>query len=227
MVVFIARSAFVIFLDSVRVLLDASLDYPTLNRIREVVLADPRVSAVNEIWARNAGRYKFVELDLSFNIKDLGKGHTLSQELAGRIKKEIENIDRILIHYQPQPRHHLTIGTPLAADRLSISEHFGEAPCFKLITVSLRDGTVTEEHLLHNPFLHEEKGKGIKAAQWLLQNRLDILVARRSQEGKGPGYVFGTAGVEVLLTEETEADKALAAVRKELNIPIPEERGTT
>jgi len=221
-VAFIARSAFAIFLDSVRVLLDASLDYPTLNRIREVVLADPRVSAINEIWARNAGRYKFVELDLSFNIRDLGKGHALSQELAGQIKKEIANIDRILIHYQPHTRDYMTIGTPLGGDRLSISEHFGEAPCFKLITVYLRDGTITEEHLLQNPFLQEEKGKGIKVAQWLLQNRLDVLVAKRPQEGKGPGYVFGSAGVEVLLTEETEADKALVLAKKELHIPIPE-----
>ena len=79
-----------------------------------------------------------------------------------------------------------------------------------------------EEHLLANPFLHEEKGKGIKVARWLLQNRLDILVARQSQEGKGPGYVFGNAGVEVLLTTESEPDRALAGARQELNIPIPE-----
>lgn len=159
---------------------------------------------------------------ISFNIRDLGKGHALSQELAGQIKKEIANIDRILIHYQPHTRDYMTIGTPLGGDRLSISEHFGEAPCFKLITVYLRDGTITEEHLLQNPFLQEEKGKGIKVAQWLLQNRLDVLVAKRPQEGKGPGYVFGSAGVEVLLTEETEADKALVLAKKELHIPIPE-----
>ena len=221
-VAFIARSAFVIFLDAVRVLLDASLDYPTLNRIRDTVLADPRVVAVNNIWARNAGRYKFVELDLTFNVRDMEKGHGLSRELGNRIKKEIENVDRILIHYQPQARHQLTIGIPLMADRHNISDHFGEAPIFKLIIVQPKNGTVLEEHLLVNPFLQEEKGKGIKVARWLLQNRLDILVARQSQEGKGPGYVFGNAGVEVLLTTESEPDRALAGARQELNIPIPE-----
>ncbi len=79
-----------------------------------------------------------------------------------------------------------------------------------------------EEHLLANPFLHEEKGKGIKVARWLLQNKLDILVVRQPQEGKGPGYVFGNAGVEVLLTAESDSDKALAGTRQELNIPIPD-----
>jgi len=139
-VAFIARSALVIFLDAVRVLLDASLDYPTLNRIRDTVLADPRVVTVNNIWARNAGRYKFVELDLTFNVRDLEKGHTLSRELGNRIKKEIENVDRILIHYQPLDRHQLTIGIPLMADRRNISDHFGEAPIFKLITVLPKNG---------------------------------------------------------------------------------------
>lgn len=223
-VVFIARSASVIFLDSVRVLLDASLDYSTLHRIREIVLADPRVTAINAVWARNAGRYKFVELDLTFSIKDLEKGHNLSQELGNRIKKEIENVDRILIHYQPRQAEHLTLGTPLTEDRRTISDHFGEAPAFKLITVQPDKGSVLEEHLLANPFLHEKKGKGIKVAQWLLQSRLDVLVVRKPQDGKGPGYVFGNAGVKILLTSESDADNALAAARKELNIPIPEAR---
>lgn len=223
-VVFIARSASVIFLDSVRVLLDASLDYSTLHRIREIVLADPRVTAINAVWARNAGRYKFVELDLTFSIKDLEKGHNLSQELGNRIKKEIENVDRILIHYQPRQPEHLTLGTPLTEDRRTVSDHFGEAPAFKLITVQPDKGSVLEEHLLANPFLHEKKGKGIKVAQWLLQSRLDVLVVRKPQDGKGPAYVFGNAGVKILLTSESDADKALAAARKELNIPIPEAR---
>ena len=221
-VAFLARSALVIFLDSVRVLLDASLDHPTLHKIRDIVLADPQVVELNEIWARNAGRYKFVELDLTLSVRDLTAGHRLSQELGKRIKKDIENVDRVLIHYQPRQREHLTLGTPLAADRQSISDHFGEAPSFKLITLLPGTGRVLEEHLLANPFVQEEKGKGIKVAQWLLQHKLDILVARRPQEGKGPGFVFGNAGVEVLLTEESDADRALAGARKELNIPIPE-----
>ncbi|MGV1098945.1 cation diffusion facilitator family transporter [Thiovibrio sp. JS02] len=222
-VVFIARSAFVIFLDSVRVLLDASLDHPTLNRISGIVLADPRVAAVNAIWGRNAGRYKFVELDLVFNIEDLQKGHNLSQELGNRIKKEIGNVDRILIHYQPRRREHLTLGIPLTRDRRTVSDHFGEAPFFKLLTVLPGSGAVIEERLLTNPFLQEEKGKGIKVAQWLLENRLDVLVARKSQEHKGPAYVFGNAGVEILLTSESGADEALAGARKELHVPVGEE----
>ncbi|WP_163337519.1 cation diffusion facilitator family transporter [Desulfopila sp. IMCC35008] len=62
-VMFIARSVTTIFTNSVRVLLDASLDHRSLAQIREIVLADPRVTEIQNLWARNAGRYKFIELD--------------------------------------------------------------------------------------------------------------------------------------------------------------------
>jgi cation diffusion facilitator family transporter len=80
-VLFISRSAFTIFFDAIRVLLDASLDHTSMNRIREIILADPRVVEINELWSRNAGRYKFVELDVTMRVKELEKGHIISREL--------------------------------------------------------------------------------------------------------------------------------------------------
>jgi cation diffusion facilitator family transporter len=47
--------------DAMRVLLDASLDAEALSAIRRLICADPAVSDVRWITARNAGRYRFVE----------------------------------------------------------------------------------------------------------------------------------------------------------------------
>ena len=215
-VVFIARSAIAIFLDSVRVLLDASLDYSSLTRIREIVLADPRVVEINNIWARNAGRYKFVELDLILRVRELEKGHHIAEEIENRVKMEIAQVDRVLIHSQPQQRDLLTVGIPLTEDRLTISEHFGEAPFFRLLSLQRKEGKIIDERLLKNPYLHEEKAKGIKVANWLLENGLDVLISHHDQSGKGPGFVLGNAGAEILLTKETNAEKALAMVESDL-----------
>jgi cation diffusion facilitator family transporter len=215
-VIFIGRTAITILLDSIRVLLDASLNYASVNRIREIVLADPRVIEINEIWARNAGRYKFVELDLTIRVKELEKGHRLSEEIENRVKMEIAKVDRVLIHYQPQQREHLTLGVPLAGNRHTISEHFGEAPFFQLLTFQALDGKIIDEHILSNPYLHEKKAKGIKVANWLLEKGLDVLIVRHDQAGKGPGFVLGNAGAEIFLTEETKADKALTKVQSDL-----------
>ena len=72
-----------------------------------------------------------------------------------------------------------------------------------------------ERIVLKNPFLHEEKGKGIKVAEWLLENGLNVLIAQRDQAGKGPSFVLGNSGAEILLTEETEVDKILSLVKTE------------
>ena len=214
-VLFISRSAFTIFLDAVRVLLDASLDHASLNHIREIVLADPRVVAVNGLWGRNAGRYKFVELDVTVRVKELEKGHIIAEELENRVKMEIAKVDRVLIHYQPEKKAQLTYAIPVSRDRMIISEHFGEAPFFRFLTLQTKSGRTISETVLENPFLQEKKGKGIKVAEWLLENGLDVLIAHNDQAGKGPSFVLGNSGAEILLTEETEVAKVLNSVRKE------------
>lgn len=214
-VIFIARSASTILLDSVRVLLDASLDYGSLTQIREIVLADPRVVKINNIWARNAGRYKFVELDLVLRVKELEKGHQLAKEIENRVKMEIGQVDRVLIHSRPRQKDPFTVAIPLAEDRLTISRHFGEAPFFRLLTIQRSNGEIVENQLLQNPYLFEEKAKGIKVANWLLDNGLDVLMSPQDQSGKGPAYVLGNAGAEILLTKETDSEKILAAFGQE------------
>jgi len=211
-VVFITRSAISILLDSVRVLLDASLDHSSLQRIREIVLADPRVSDIKNLWARNAGRYKFVELDLILRTNELAKGHRLSEELENRIKLELAQVDRVLIHFQPREKNRLTLAIPLADDRRTISQHFGEAPFYRLLVLNRRKGEIIDDSFLENPYLEEAKGKGIKVAQWLLEKGLDMLICRHDQKGKGPGYVLGNGGAEIILTEVSDNEEALEEV---------------
>jgi len=210
-VFFIVRSAMAILVDSVRVLLDASLDFETITRIREIVLADPRVARINHLWARNAGRYKFVELDLILRVNDLKRGHRISEEIENRVKMEIAQVDRVLIHFQAQGNEKEVIAMALNADGQTISAHFGEAPLFRMVTLQQPQNTIINDRMLANPFLQEKKAKGIKVAQWLLENGLTVLLSLQDQSGKGPGFVLGNSGAEILLTQKTNADEALKA----------------
>lgn len=215
-VAFIGRAAIHIFLDAVRVLLDASLDYESMSRIREIVMADPRVVNIKEMRARNAGRYKFVELDLILRVKELKKGHLASEEIKQRIKCDLENVDHVVIHYEPQKKDYITLSIPLSEDRRTVSEHFGEAAFFRVLTQRTRDGVIIADSILTNSYTQEEKAKGIKVANWLLEKGLDVLIVRKDLAGKGAGFALGNADVEILITRETDAEKALASVRAEL-----------
>jgi cation diffusion facilitator family transporter len=215
-VAFIGRTGFHIAIDAIRVLLDASLDPDSLERIRLIVLSDPRVIDINELRARNAGRYKFVELDLTLRVKELEKGHRITEELKRRIKAGLEHVDHVQIHCEPLKKDQLTLALPLAADRQTVSEHFGEAPFFRLFTIRSKDRAVTVDSLVANPLCHEQKAKGIKVAKWLLAQGLDVLIVREQLAGKGPGYVLGDADVEIALSHETNADKAFAGIQAKI-----------
>ena len=69
---------------------------------------------------------------------------------------------------------------------------------------------------MRNPHQHEEKAKGIKVANWLLENGLDILLVRRLQSGKGPSLALENGGAEIQMTEETDVRAALDALRTSL-----------
>jgi len=211
-VFFIGRAALGIFLDSVRVLLDASLDPAGIEAIREVVAADPRVARINELRARNAGRYKFVELDLTLRVKSLEKGHQVAEELKQRIRSRLEHVDHVQVHYAPQRKETLTLAMPLAADRRTLSRHFGEAPWFRLVTLDPRTGETRADHFLSNPHERLEKGKGIKVAGWLLEQELDMIVVLQDLGGKGPGFVLDNAEVATRLAETEEAEAVLAEI---------------
>ncbi|MGE4578508.1 MAG: cation diffusion facilitator family transporter [Desulfuromonadales bacterium] len=205
---FVIRSAFTIFLDAVRVLLDASLDGGSLERIRQIVAADPHTASINELRARNAGRYKFIELDLTLHIKDLEKGHNVVEGLKQRLKEELENVDHVLIHFESEEKRHRTLAVPLREDRRLLSEHFGEAPFFRLLRINARDGQVTEDSVVRNPYAREEKAKGIQVANWLLKEGLDLLLLKNGLGQKGPAIVLANAGVETVVVAGEDAEEA-------------------
>jgi len=211
-VVFIAWAAFRIFLDSVRVLLDASLDHESMNRIRETVLADRRVGKINELRARNAGRFKFVELELTLRVRELEKGHQVAEEIKNSIHLRLKNVDHVSVHFEPERKDHLTLGLPLCEDRQTISDHFGEAPFFRLLTVRREDGAITEDSLLGNPFAQVKQGKGIMVANWLLEQGLDQIIVNQDLGSKGSGLALTNAGAEIRVVTEKNAEKILASV---------------
>jgi len=121
-------------------------------------------------------------------------------------------VDQILIHYAPQKKETLTLAVPIQEDRISISEHFGDAPAFYVATIRERDGTMLRESYETNPFAGEEKGKGIKVSEWLLEKGVDTVYTPKGFEGKGPGYVFSDAAVDVMLT----GNRNLMQIRKDI-----------
>jgi len=200
-VVLIAWVGMKIAVDAIRVLLDASLDFNTLNNIREIILETPQVSKINALKGRNSGRFKFIEADLALKVRELPKAHFVAKGIENRIKSRVPNVDHVLIHYEPVTKEPRVIALPVAADRVHLSEHFGEAPFFLILALKNETGGLLDESWLINPFQSEEKGKGIKVGEWLVGLGIDEVVTAKSFSHKGPYYVFSDNEVEIRQTD--------------------------
>jgi predicted Fe-Mo cluster-binding NifX family protein len=211
-VLLVFKASLGIFVDAIRVLLDASVDFKTLDRVKTIILNDPNVLSINALWGRNSGRFKFIEADIVLKAKDFDKASLVSRRVEEKIRREVSHVDHILIHYEPQKKDTRTWAVPLMEDRKTLSEHFGEAPYFYIATLRDRDGVLLSEASHHNPFSREEKGKGIKVSEWLIEQGVDTVYSPKGFKGKGPGYVFSDAGIDIILTE----GKSLEEIQLEL-----------
>ncbi|MBC8229071.1 cation diffusion facilitator family transporter [bacterium] len=171
---FIAWSGGEILLDAIRVLLDASLDYETLSTAENIIKSEPQVVEIQNLMGRNSGRYKFIEASIIMKTHDLDKAHFIANQIESKITEQIENADQVLIHYEPTHKEHLIYAAPLDESQESISEHFGEAPYFALVTVGTKDQKMTSKEIIANPFTHAERGKGILVAEYLSIDAIDI-----------------------------------------------------
>jgi cation diffusion facilitator family transporter len=209
-VVLIARTGWELLADGMRVLLDASLDAETLEQVRAIIQADPAVTEIRSIVGRNAGRYRFLEADVALRVDDLEKAHHASRRIEEAIRAQVPHVERVRVHYEPMIRTHVRYAVPLADPTGTLSQHFGEAPYFALVTVRTTDGKVERQEVLLNPHTDVEKAKGIRVGEWLVSLKTDIVVLREDVHGKGPAYVFADAGVETRPTKANTLAQVLA-----------------
>ncbi|MBW2330291.1 MAG: cation diffusion facilitator family transporter [Deltaproteobacteria bacterium] len=205
-VLLILKAGFGILVDAVRVLLDASIDFETMDYVKTIIMQNPQVVSINGLWGRNSGPFKFIEADIVTRGKTLERAYVVSRRIEKEIRHHVPKVDHILIHYEPQRKETSTSAVPLKEDKRELAEHFGEAPYFYLATVRVKDGAFLSEAYHRNPFAGQEKGKGIKISEWLLEQGVDTVYSPKGFKGKGPGYVFSDAGVDVIVAEGNLAD---------------------
>jgi cation diffusion facilitator family transporter len=203
----VARIGFTILIDSLKVLLDAALAPSTLNGICEVMESHPLVMEITSLMGRSSGRYKFVEATVKLDAKLLRDAHDAVSHLEEEILDRWPDIDRILIHFEPEQREFIRIGVPIDAPKGArpkldsmLSEHFGEAPFFAVLRKEMRTGNVAFEAFVENRFSASERQRGVKAAELLAETGVDEARVRTALDGKGAGYALKALGIDVFTT---------------------------
>jgi predicted Fe-Mo cluster-binding NifX family protein len=93
----------------------------------------------------------------------------------------------------------------------------GAAPYFFPVTNQKKNGEILSEACHENSFEGLEKGKGIKTSEWLIEKEVDTIYLSKA-EGKGPGYVFSVAGVNVVEIASKNVEGIRLKFKKEADI---------
>ncbi len=99
-VYFIFHSGFEILKESIKVLLDASLDHESIVKIQDILKEEETVERINAIAGRNAGSFKFVQLDLNLVTDSLSEAHRIAHNIEEKIKQEMPFVEKVVVHYQ-------------------------------------------------------------------------------------------------------------------------------
>ena len=101
-----------IAVNSLKVLLEASLHRKDINQITDILNSAPGITGVVSVSGREAGRYKFIEIVIALRTRDLDHADYLCKKIRRRVMDEIKNTDRVDITYVPGSRSQLQIKTP-------------------------------------------------------------------------------------------------------------------
>ncbi|MFO7803030.1 MAG: cation diffusion facilitator family transporter [Desulfovermiculus sp.] len=196
-VLFIVRTGWELLADGMRVLLDASIDRDSLEQAKKIILEEPLVTGIQSLVGRNAGRFRFLQADITLRTDDLNRAHRVSQAIEQKIKANLSHVHSVVVHFQPQLTHRLRTAIPMQDMAGTISHHFGEAPYFAFVDIQRQARSIEQQNIVSNPYQDLERGKGIKVAEWLVEQKTDQVLVREDIKNKGPGYVFANAGIDV------------------------------
>jgi cation diffusion facilitator family transporter len=199
-------------MDGMRVLLDASLDSSTLNTVRTIILANPAIVRVKSLTGRNSGRYCFIEAEVVLRINDLNLAHGIVSEIEKEIKSEIPHVERVLIHFEPEQHEIIRVAAPLTESISTIAPDFGKAINFGIYEIRLNDSVILQQDIRENPYQTVEKGRGLKIAEWLIDQKVDVVVSREDLSHKGSGFALSASGVKIIKINHDNLNQALPQI---------------
>ena len=208
-IIFIAHAGWELLSDGMGVLLDASIDFSTLDSIRKIINSEPMVSEIKSLMGRNAGRFLFIQATITLKTENLEKAHLISENIEMKIRNQVKHVEKVTIHYGPEERSHDRIALPLKDRQGGISMHFGEAPYFGIVHIRRKDKEIEKQEIVENPHQLEETAKGIRVAEWLIEQGVEHVGMKEDVSHKGPGYVLSNGGVKIHIISAENIDKAI------------------
>lgn len=184
--------------DSMLILMDAWLDKDSINKIREKIGDIQGVNLVEDIKLRKSGLVVFGEVAVEIEGEaNLNRVEMLLEEIEKTVKKEVRNMEHVVINVKPAKMEAIKIAFPVEIQnglRSTISLHFGKAPYY--IFIEQKEGKTTKWEIIENPAAGLDKKRGVKTAYFLIDKNVNVLIAK--DIGEGPFHILHDNFVKML-----------------------------
>ncbi len=137
-----------------------------------------------------------MEIGVSASLQ-LEKAHEISERVEAKVKKEMPEVDHLIIHLEPSLWGQLRVALPVEGKNgleSKVAERFGQARRF--VFVDTEGGRVISVFSEENPSA-KKKGMGIETAKFLLNHKVDVLID--GELGRGPFDSLKKEGVLLYL----------------------------
>lgn len=215
----IFKLGFGIAKDSALTLMDAWLDKDSIIRIRQNVDAIEGVKMVEDIRLRKSGLVVFGEIAVEIaGDTDLKRVEMLSEEIEKAVKKEVMNLEHLVINAKPAKSTLVKVAIPVMTNEglhSGISRHFGKAPYY--IIIDLEDKRIKSWVIKENPAADLDRKMGVKTADFLKSTGVNIVIV--SDIGEGPFHILRDSFVKILQMPNTvENVEKIVEEMSELNM---------
>lgn len=195
--IFILKNGVELGRDSILTLMDAVLKPEHLRKIKEIAEGVQGVVGVHDIKIRKSGPFCFGEMHMEVE-KDLSvdKAHAISEEVEQKAKQECKELEKLIIHIEPVKRTRLKVAIPVDNNRGLESKaipHFADASYFLIVDVDEKQ--IKNWSVKQNPGAKLNKKKGITAAKFLIDEKVNTLIV--GELGEGPFHVLRDSFVEM------------------------------
>ncbi len=195
--------------DNLKVLLDISMSQEQLDAYTKIVSRQPGVQAVKNIRGRNAGSFRFVDVDIGIKAYHIDQANRIALSVENKLKEHDDAIDTVFVHLRHEFPEQLKIFVPTDETGKEISDFFGKSTHFTVIEYLRVSKTVLSLKTEPNPYVAEEKHRGINLAESLIDQGADSVCCREDLQEKGPGLMFHRFGIDVRCTNESSLSQLM------------------
>jgi cation diffusion facilitator family transporter len=207
--IIIVKMGIGILWDNLKVLLDISIPVEKLNEYAKIIARQPGVLAVKTIKGRNAGSFRFLDIDVGLKAYNIEQANAITSRIETALKDHDSTIDTAFVHYTHEFPSTISIFIPTDASGKKLSYYFGKSTHFTHLKYERETRSFSEILTELNPHQDEGKHRGIKMAEQIIERGADTVCCQEDLHDKGPGLMLHRFGIDVRKTDEDDLDTLL------------------